>query len=384
MITEQDRADLVALRRTIHRAPELSFCEHQTAGLVEATLQADGFTVQRWAGTGVVCILDSGRPGRTLLLRADTDALPIQEANTHDYASQSAGCMHACGHDGHTAIMLVTARLLKRRLDQLQGRIVFCFQPAEEIGAGADRMIEEGLLDKYQPDACGGLHLWSEAPTGQALITDGPFMASMDRFAIRLVGKGGHGAIPQSSHDPIVAAAQLVVALQTVVSRNTDPLEAAVVTVGRIAGGNAFNVIPDAVQLEGTVRTFSEAVQDQTEAAIRRVAQGIASAMQVSVEIEYQRISTPVINDPTYCDILRAVATEVPGVALGPPAYRTMGGEDMASFLRLVPGAFFFLGAGNAAVGAAYPHHHPNFELDEAALPLGVQILAKYAEAVLS
>ena len=237
-----DRERLRNLRRQFHADPELSFDETRTAERVRNELKDIGLHAKAVTETGGVALLDTGRPGRTILIRADMDALPVQELNEHEYCSQNPGKMHACGHDGHTAILLLVARLLHRHQEELVGRFLFVFQPAEEIGAGAPAMIEAGLLDSYKPDGCIGLHLWSQTPTGDILITEGPFMASMDRFVVTVKGQGGHGAIPQHARDPIVAAAHMIVALQTTVSRTTDPLEGAVVTVGTVQGGHAFNV----------------------------------------------------------------------------------------------------------------------------------------------
>ncbi len=378
-LSSEDVSSLTALRRRIHANPELAFNESATSALVVEGLTAAGYAPQSLAGTGVVAVLDSGRPGRTVMLRADMDALPVQELNEHDYRSQKDGRMHACGHDGHTAIMLTVARRLAETGALQAGKVVFVFQPAEETGAGAKAMIDAGLLRDYAPDCCGGLHLWSEAPTGEVLVTNGPFMASMDRFEVTVTGRGGHGAIPQNARDPIVAAAQMITALQTIVARNIDPLQAAVMTVGSVRGGDHFNVIPQQCSFSGTVRTFSETVQAEVQAAFTRVLTGVAGALDVAVDIDYRRISLPVINAPQWCDVVRQCVDAVPGAALGPPDFRTMGAEDMAYFLQQVPGVYFFVGAGNPAVGATYPHHHPRFEIDEGALPVGVGLLCEYA-----
>jgi amidohydrolase len=287
--------------------------------------------------------------------------------------------MHACGHDGHTAILLGVTRQLVQSTDDWQGKVVLVFQPAEEGRGGAERMIAEGLLDAYNPDCCGGLHLWSEAPTGTALITDGPFMASTDRFAITIKGQGGHGAIPHHAKDPVVAAAQMVLSLQTLVSREVDPAESCVLTVGYIQGGDAFNVIPDQVVLGGTVRTFSTELQQKAKASVIRIVEGIAAASDMEVDVSYEHITIPTVNVSEYCQTMREVAGQVEGVTLGEGVFRTMAGEDMGFFLNRCPGVYFFLGAGNAEVGAIYPHHHPRFQVDEAAIPLGVEMLTRYA-----
>lgn len=380
-------AEVVAHRRAIHRHPELAFNEHATAALVESHLHGLGFQTERIAGTGVLAFLtgsaQDASSGPTILLRADMDALPIQERSERPWRSVNDGCMHACGHDGHTAILMGVARMLLANRDRLRGRVAFLFQPAEEGAGGANRVLEDGLLARTRAVVAGGLHLWSEAPTGQALITDGPFMASMDLFEIQVKGQGGHGAIPQSARDPVVAAAHMVTAFQTIASRSTDPLEAAVVTVARFNAGKALNVIPDSAELGGTTRSFSKATQDVIEARLRAIAAGTAATFGVEATVAYRRKTIPLVNAPQWADVARSVVPSVPGVTLGPAGYRTMGAEDMAFILDALPGVFFFLGAGNPAVGAIHPHHHPSFEIDEEALPMGVAMLSEWAVAAL-
>jgi amidohydrolase len=371
----------VNLRRALHRAPELSFQEHGTAARVEGWLAEHGLRPERVAGTGVVALLDSGRPGRTVLLRADMDALPIQEANAHDYASVVPGVMHACGHDGHTAILCHVARALVELRDTLQGRVLFVFQPAEEGVGGALSMLEAGLVERFRPDCAVGLHLWSELPTGELAITDGPFMASADQFEVVISGRGGHGAMPHQARDPIVAAAEMVLALQTVVSRTVDPEQPAVLTIGHISAGSAFNVIPDGARLGGTVRTYSKAVKSTIQHTLARVVQGVASAHGVTAELHYEEITLPVVNDPVICALAREAAARVGAFRFAPPGYRTMAAEDFSYFLDRVPGVFFFVGAGNPEVGAAWPHHHPRFEIDERALTHGCELLVEIARS---
>ncbi|MBR57641.1 MAG: peptidase M20 [Myxococcales bacterium] len=378
-LSDIQQKELIAFRRRFHTYPELSYEERETARAVYEQLEVLGMEPEMMADTGVVAVLDSGRPGRTVMLRADTDALPVQEENTHAYRSQNDGVMHACGHDGHTAIMLSVARWLKESGALQQGRVLFVFQPAEELAGGAKAMIEAGLFETYKPDCCAGLHLWSLAPTGTILVTDGPFMASADQFEITVNGQGGHGGIPHEAKDPIVAAAQMVVALQSVVSRAMDPADSVVVTIGQISGGEAFNVIPDSVRFSGTVRTFQASAQDAVEDSIRRIVTGIAQAMGLDVDINYTRMTVPTVNDARYAGVVRQVVEESSTMTLGEPGFRTMAGEDMAYFLNECPGIYFFVGAGNEAVGAQYPHHHPCFEIDEAALPFGVELLCEFA-----
>ena len=379
VLTPSDRELIVDLRREFHRYPELAFDEHRTAKRVEEELVNIGITPERIAGTGVVASIEGAADGATVLLRADMDALPIQEQNTHDYASRHQGRMHACGHDGHTATLLVTARILKRHQEVLPGRVILLFQPAEEGAGGAQRVLEDGLIERYKPDVCGGLHLWSDAPIGHLLATEGPFMASMDRVDITVTGRGGHGAIPHSARDPIVAAAQLIVDLQSIVSRRVDPLEAAVVTIGSIHGGEAFNVIPNEVTLSGTVRTFSRETQRNIESWIRNHCAAQATSSELSVEVEYHTAAFPTSNAKRPTEWFRTVARDIQGIREMRSDFRTMGSEDMSYLLDKIPGAYVFLGAGNPDVGASYPHHHPKFEIDEDALAIGAELLVRYA-----
>ena len=379
LVTDADMERLIALRREFHQYPELAFDEHRTAKRVEEELQQLGLTTERIATTGVVSTIEGPLSGATVLLRADMDALPITEKNTHAYVSTTPGKMHACGHDGHTAILLVAARILLRHRAQLAGRIVLLFQPAEEGAGGAARVLEDGLLQRFSPDVCGGLHLWSDAPTGQLLATSGPFMASMDRFDIAVHGRGGHGAIPQSARDPIVAAAGLITSLQTVVSRRVDPLEAAVLTVGSIHGGDAFNVIPDQVEMSGTVRTFSKDTQRAVEGLIRAHCAAHARAHDVSIDVRYETAAFPTVNAATPTEWFRRIAEAMPSIRATREDFKTMGSEDMSYFLDRIPGAYVFVGAGNPEVGASFPHHHPQFEIDEAALSIGAELLVRYA-----
>lgn len=379
-LSEKEQERLVALRRRLHRRPELGFEEHETAALVEAFLRGLGLAPERIAGTGVVAVVEGARPGRSVMLRADLDGLPVDEQNSHGYASEIPGRMHACGHDGHTAMLLFAAQQLVAHRDRLPGRVVLLFQPAEEAQGGAPRVIEEGLLERFAVDRAAGLHLWSEIPTGEAVVTEGPAMASGDVFEVTVQGRGGHGALPHRARDPVVAAARMIVALQGVVAREVDPEEPAVLTVGSVHGGHAANVIPDAVTFAGTARAFSHAVQRGIEASVRRVLEGVARSADVEVSVRWTEVAIPVVNDAACCAVAREIVTEHPALEGNLFGYRTMASEDMSYFLARRPGVFLFLGAGNPEVGASYPHHHPRFEIDEAALPLGVELLCHLAE----
>jgi amidohydrolase len=369
--------ELVALRRDLHAHPELGFQERRTARLVAEHLRAAGLVVQEGlAGTGVLGRLNGAQAGRTVWLRFDMDALPVTEETGAPYASLNPGVMHACAHDGHVAIGLTLAKLLARHRGALRGSVVFAFQPAEEGQGGAARLIADGALEP-RPDLALVLHLWNPLPLGQAAISPGPVMAAADLVRILVRGKGGHGALPHQTVDPIVAAAQIVTALQTVVSRNVDPLETAVLTMGTIHGGTAFNVIADQVELTGTVRTFSAAVREQVLQRLAAIAQGTAAALGATAEVAIKPISPAVVNDPAATRLVHEATAAILGEANVLDTYQTMGSEDAALFLQAVPGCYFFLGSANPARGLAEPHHSPRFDFDEAALPLGVALLAE-------
>ena len=369
--------ELVSLRRDLHAQPELGFQERRTARLVAEYMRAAGLEVREGlADTGVLGTLQGAQPGRTILLRFDMDALPVTEETGAPYASQNPGVMHACAHDGHVAIGLTLAKLLARHVGDLHGGVVFAFQPAEEGQGGAERMIADGALEP-KPDLALVLHLWNPLPLGRVAISPGPVMAAADLVRITVRGRGGHGAFPHQTVDPIVAAAQIVTALQTVVSRNVDPLATAVLTIGTIHGGTAFNIIADEVELTGTVRTFATAVREQVLPRLVAIAQGTAAALGATAEVAIKPISPAVVNDAAATSLVHAAAAAILGEANVLDAYQTMGSEDAALFLQAVPGCYFFLGSANAARGLDAPHHSPRFDFDEAALPLGVALLAE-------
>ena len=382
--TDEERAELVATRRDIHAHPELKYEERRTAGLVDERLRALGYETTTGVGrTGVVTTLSGAQPGRCVLLRADMDALPLQELNEVPYASRTPNVMHACGHDGHTAMALTAARMLRRLDPPAHGSIKFMFQPAEEGGNGAVAMIEDGVLDSPAVDAAFGCHLWSHLDTGKISLVDGPFMASVDEFVIHVTGTGGHGAMPHETRDPVLAAAHVVTALQQIAARNVNPLEAAVVTIGAIHGGEAFNIVPSEVVLKGTARSFDNAVWEALPGHIERVAEHTAAAFDCAAEVEFRRLMRPTVNDADMAELVREVAREV----VGPENIleeRTMGGEDFAEVLARVPGCYFFVGARNEAAGIVHPHHSPHFDVDEAALPIGARMLAGIAHRYLA
>ncbi len=374
--------ELIATRRDLHMHPELGLQEVRTSGIVADRLRAIGFTDVRTglAVTGVKAVLQGGRPGKTLLLRADMDALPIEEETGLEFRSQTPGTMHACGHDGHTSMLLAAARVLYNRRDTLPGTIVFCFQPAEEGGGGARKMIDEGVLANPDVDAAIGLHLWSPLPVGTVMALDGPTMAGVDGFRVKIQGRGGHGALPHTTIDALLIAVECIAALQTLVSREVDPLASAVVTVATLhAGGTAMNIIADSATFGGTVRWFDAKTGDQLAERIPQLLEGVARALRGSAEVTYIRGGTPTVNDPAVAAIVREAATAVVGpdhLIAGP---QIMASEDFANFTRAIPSTFFFVGAGDAATGKIYDHHHPKFDLDERALALGVEVMADSA-----
>ena len=378
--------EVVRLRRKFHQIPELGFEETKTSALIAQTLKGTGLDVRTGvAKTGVVATLDTGKPGPVILYRADMDALPILEGTGTAYASTHPGTMHACGHDGHVAIALTAARILAKRKGRLKGGVVkFVFQPAEERPGGALPMIEAGVLENPKVDAAFGLHLWNELTVGTVGIRPGAMMACTDEFEVVIFGKGGHGATPHLTVDPIVVAAQVVMALQTLVSRSTDPLKSAVVTIGRMQAGTTFNVIPDRASLLGTVRALDYRVREETRSGMERILRGITESAGARFEILYTPHYPPTVNDPARAGWLRGVAAGVVGEANVIAQEASMGGEDMSYFLQRAPGCYFCLGTANPDRGIVHPHHSPLFDIDEDALPIGVEIATRLLERALN
>lgn len=365
------------VRRDLHQHPELGFQETRTSSLISNELSRLGLSVRTGvAGTGVVALLEAPAEGPTVLLRSDIDALPISEVTGADYASRSPGVMHACGHDGHTAILLSVARLLCDRRSELAGRVKFVFQPAEELMQGAARMVAEGVLQDPRPDCCLALHLDNSREVGWLGITPGAIMAGADSFRIQLTGVGGHGAIPQLTRDPIVAAAQLVTAIQSIVARNIDPLAGGVISVGVMRGGTAFNVIPPQVVLEGTIRAYDPAVRETLVTRLQSLAEGIPASMGCTGEIEVHALTPPVVNDPHLTRTVRDVAEKIfPGTEID-TEFRDSASDDMAHMMRDIPGCYFFVGSANREVGLAAPHHDPAFDFDEESMAYGIALLS--------
>ncbi|KUF32880.1 MULTISPECIES: M20 family metallopeptidase [Lysinibacillus] len=369
--------EMVGIRRHLHEYPELSFEEVETPAYIAAFHRELGHEVREGVGgRGVVAILCSGKPGKTVALRADFDALAIQEENDVSYKSKVAGKMHACGHDGHTATLLGLAKALNAMKDEITGNVVFIHQHAEEVApGGAKPMIEDGCLDGV--DVIFGTHLWAPIPLGEILVKDGAIMAAADKVEITVQGKGGHGAEPHHSIDAVTLASQFVVNAQQLVSRRIDPLKSAVLTIGHLEAINPFNVIADRVILAGTIRTFEEEVRSQMEQELEAVLNATCLAFGASYEYRYTRGYPPVYNHQKETEFVAQLASTVPGVEQVITCPPFMIGEDFAYYLEKVPGTFFFTGAKKPEWETAYPHHHARFDFDERAMLIAAKTLGK-------
>ncbi len=374
------------LRRDFHQHPEVGFQEVRTAGIVARELEAIGFTqIQTGvAKTGVVALLEGGKPGPVLLIRVDMDALPMQEDSKAEYASVNAGVMHACGHDGHTAIGLTVAKILYAHKADLAGTIKFVFQPAEEGLGGADLMVAEGVLENPRPDYSLSVHVWNEKEVNWFGINNGPCMAAAEELRITLTGKGGHGAAPHQTIDPIYAGAQIVTALQSIVARNVPPLETAVVTIGTFQGGTAMNIIPPKVEMTGTIRTFRKDVRAMVIQRLKDIVTGIAAALNCEAEVIVNSVTPAVINNADLAAKAQSVTRNLFPDAEIDPAAITMGSEDMAFMMDDIPGCYIFVGSADHAAGLDAAHHHPKFDFDEQALSKAVALVAATAAEILS
>ena len=379
-----------SMRRDFHIHPELGFHEVRTGGIVAKELEALGLEVTKGVGkTGVVGLLEGSKPGPTILLRFDMDALPILEETGAEYASQNQGVMHACGHDGHTAMGLTVAKILQNHRDELNGTIKFCFQPSEEgfngeeMG-GNEMMIRAGVLEGPKVGRTLSMHLWNEQPVGWIGVGKGPVMAGAELFMVKLTGKGGHGAAPHLTIDPIVATSQVVAALQSITSRNVAPLQSAVDSVTTVHSGTAFNVIPQEAELTGTIRTFDLDVRKKVLERFHQIVNGVGEAMGCQVDIDVERISPAVINDDSVSERVQKTAHQLlSDSTIDKAPYMTMGAEDMAFMQEKVPGCYFFIGSNNQEKHLDYGHHHPKFDFDEEALVRGAALMAAAAVDVL-
>ena len=382
--TDQDLQELIEVRRDLHAHPETAFEEVRTSGFVAGRLRAMGLEAKTGVGkTGVLATIKGGKPGKTVLLRADMDALPIQEENDVPYRSTTPGAMHACGHDCHTSILLGVGQKLIQEVGSWPGAVKLCFQPAEEQGGGADAMIADGALENPAPDAAFGLHVWQDLDLGKIGVTSGPFMAAVDEFTVTLSGKGAHAAQPHLGVDPVLCAAHMVTALQAIASRETDPFSEVVVSVTQFHAGTAFNIIPPDATLNGTVRVFDPATWEGLPARFERIARGVATAFDCRVDVRYIRHNRPTVNDPKMATLARAVAVDLVGEENVVDDLRTMGGEDFSAFLARVPGCFIAIGSRNVAKGLIYGHHHPRFDVDEQCLRIGAEMLLRTARRFL-
>jgi len=379
-----------SLRRDFHMHPELGFNEIRTGGIVAKELESLGIEVTKGVGkTGVVGLMEGAKPGPTILLRFDMDALPITEETGTEYASTNSGVMHACGHDGHTAIGLTVAKILNEHRDELKGSIKFCFQPSEEgtngeeVG-GALMMMRDGVLEGPKVEKTLSLHVWNDKPVGWIHVSGGPVMAGAELFIVKLTGKGGHGAAPESTVDPVVCAAQITTALQTIVSRNVPPLKPAVVSVTSIHSGTAFNIIPQTAELNGTIRTFDPEIRKLVLERFEQIVNGIASSMGCESEITIKQVTAPVINNEAVAaSVLKSAQSVFPNTEIASNQYLTMGAEDMGYMQEKVDGCYFYIGSANNEKNLNYNHHHPKFDFDEAALINGVALMATAAADLL-
>lgn len=366
--------ELIELRRWFHRHPELGCQEVETARHIEAYLTAIGLAPVRMAGTGVVAVLDSGRPGPVLMLRADMDALPVTEANALPYASQNPGVMHACGHDAHMAMLMVAARILVENRDRLQGKIKFVFQPDEEV-AGAKKMVDQGVLKDPDVDGVAGIHIWSQLPSGEVSITPGVVMAGMDVFKMRVLGRGGHTGYPHEAVDPVLAAAQIIQSVQSVQTRQIDARSPTIIMFGQVHAGEKSNIIPEEAYLEGTIRFLNPVSPDDPDCPTQRfirTCEACARTFGCRIEIEIEHENIPLVNNDRMVSLAKDAAITALGGTVRSGRY--IASEDFSEFSARVPGVFMFLGCADPAKGTDLPHHNARFNIDEEVLIKGVRL----------
>ncbi len=377
-LADKYKQDIIALRRHFHEHPELSFKEYETSKRIQEELTALDIPYRIVGETGVVGTIEGPVNGKTILLRSDMDALEVTEKNEVEYRSKNDGVMHACGHDAHTAILLGAARILKEMQSEVKGRVVLCFQPGEEIAKGAQLMIEEGNVLEGA-DGAFGAHVWAAVPAGQVDISDGPRMASADQFTIRITGKSGHGSLPNEAIDAVVCGSDIVMALQTIVSRELSPMEPVALTVGTFHAGTRFNIIAGSAELTGTTRCFNLDIWNEFGSLIERVAKRIGEAHRCHVEVEYEKLTPPTLNDANCAKLARNAVRKLYGEEAVGFTEKTTGGEDFAFFANKVPSTFAFIGIANPEKFETMPHHHECFQLDEDALAMGAAVYAQYA-----
>lgn len=370
---DQHKNEMIEIRRYLHQYPEVSFHEYETARYIAAFYESLQIPYEtNIGGNGVIARLEGGRPGKTVALRADFDALPIHDEKEVSYRSKNDGVMHACGHDGHTATLLVLAKIMKAFQSELEGTLVFLHQHAEEImPGGAKSIIDAGALDDV--DAVFGNHLWASTPLGTLQTCSGPFMAGADKFEVTIKGKGGHGAYPQETKDALLIGAEAITQIQNIISRRISPLETAVITIGEFHAGHSFNVIADKASFIGTVRYLDKNVQENIKKEIKALLDGLCLSYHADYEINYIDGYPPVINHAAEIDLLFQMSDQIPEITEKLVSEPQMGGEDFAYYLQEKPGAFFFTGA--MKEDHAYPHHHPMFDINEAALPIAAKTL---------
>lgn len=376
------REQIVALRRQLHRFPELSGEEYETSEGVQEKLREHGIPLTSgYAKTGVLGIIEGGKPGKTVALRADMDALPIQEENGHSFVSKVDGVMHACGHDAHTAMLVGAGWLLNEIREELPGRVLLVFQPAEENSptGGARRMMKDGVFREHRPEAIFAQHVWPELPVGQVGVRRGAMTGASDRFKVTIEGEGGHASKPHQTIDAIVVANQIINSLQTVVSRDVDPLRSAVLTIGKIRGGTRYNSIAEKVTLEGTIRTFSPQTKETIKYRFRSIVSGVAEAMEATAHIKYWDGYPAAVNTPEWAERLRKTAQDLLGTDATPEIEPSMGGEDFGRFLLEYPGAYFRLGTALPDATEKKRLHDSRFDIDEAALGIGTELMAQLA-----
>ena len=379
------KEDLIAVRRDLHMHPELAFQEHRTAGLLAERLRALGYQVQTGvAQTGVVGVLECGQPGKTLMLRADMDAFPIQEVEGRSYGSTIPGRMHACGHDGHTAVSIIVASILAKHRSQLKGRVKMVFQPAEEIVAGGKAMLEAGVMKDPTPDRVLGFHTFPSLEVGKVGVRNGVMWAGVDEIHVLIKGAGGHGGTPHLTADPNIAGAHILIALQNILARELSPFEPAAFTMGVFQGGTQFNIIPESTEIKGSSRTFSQESKEFVRRRAREIAQGVAQGFRCQAEVEVVRGAPAVDNDPAVADSVREAAAQVVGPDNVVDPGLSAVGDDVSYFLQEAPGCYFVLGIANPDKGAGAPLHSPEYDLDEDSLPIAAETMARAAVQFLS